>query len=92
MRASMRARFNPIEEDECPIPRLMPGRRKTIVRHGLLVVCYAYMYTRNREILGPVIRAYGSKDREQATKSRPTDAARRDHNPPRPRQLSLLDK
>jgi hypothetical protein len=51
-----------------------------------------FMHPRNSEILGPVIRAYGSKNREQAEKPRPTDAPRRDENPSPPRQLSLLDK
>jgi hypothetical protein len=39
-----------------------------------------------------VMRAYGNKDREETEKSRPIDNSRRDHNSPRPRQLSLLDK
>ena len=56
--------------------------------------CYMlfYMHPRNSEILNPVMRAYGNKNREQSEKSCPTDASRRDQNPPRPRQLSLLGK
>jgi hypothetical protein len=56
------------------------------------VVSYVYMHPRNSEILGPVMRVYGNKNREQPEKSRPTDAPRPDQNPPPPRQLSLLDK
>jgi hypothetical protein len=51
-----------------------------------------FMHPRNSEILGPVMRAYGSKDREQVAKPRPTDTPRRDQDPPPPRQLPLLDK
>ena len=81
----------------------MQRRIKTIVRHGHFVVPYVYMHPRNREILGPVMRAYGSKDRKQLTQSRLTSDSQnqpqsmassnvehRESAPPR--QLSLLDK
>ena len=51
-----------------------------------------FMHPRNSEILGPVMRAYGNKDREQTEKSRPIENSRRDQSPRPPRQLLLLDK
>ena len=68
----------------------MPHKNYCATWH--FVVSYVYMHPRNREILGPVMRAYGNKDREQTEKSRPTDTPRRDQSPRPPRQLSLLDK
>ena len=72
--------------------RSKPRRIKTIVRHRAFVVCYLSMHPRNREILGPVMRAYGNKDQKPTEKSSRSDVPRRDHNPSPPRQLSLLDK
>jgi hypothetical protein len=51
-----------------------------------------YMHPRNREILAPMIRAYGNKDREQTEKSRRIDNSRRDQSARPPRQVLLLDK
>ena len=56
------------------------------------VVFYVWMHPRNSEILGPVMRAYGNRDRQQSEKPRPAAAPRREQGPPRPRQLSLLEK
>jgi len=50
------------------------------------------MHQRNSEILAPVMRAYASKDQQQPEKPRPADTPRREQDPPRPRQLTLLDK
>jgi hypothetical protein len=67
-----------------------PQKNYCATRAFCCMLCF--MHPRNSEILGPVMRAYGSKDREQVAKSRPVDTPRRDQNAPRPHQLSLLDK
>jgi hypothetical protein len=67
------------------------------------VVFYVYMHPRNSEIPGPVMRAYGNKDKEQPSQCRlmldsqnqPQSKASSNvehRKSTRPRQLSLLDK
>ena len=68
------------------------GIEKLLCDIGLLLYAMFYMHPRNRKILGPMMRAYGNKDREQSEKSRPIENPRRDQSPRLPRQLSLLDK